>query len=251
MSVQKIKSFFVKNSPLISMGGAGVGYIGAAFLAVRATKKALRKVDEVRENLPVNVQLTKKDIVKLTWKYYIPTVSLGAGSTVLLCYAGASYEKRNRAALAACAISEQALKEFKEAIEEKLSSEQVQEVYDTVAEKKIERAVASHPEIANDSNPDGLYWCLEPIGNHPFRSTETMIMDNISRINMKATSDPFDGEILFEDYCDAIGVERPNLGGCMGWSKERGLIDVYFDVAKYNGIVYHVIRYYKPPHYLK
>lgn len=76
-------------------------------------------------------------------------------------------------------------------------------------------------------------------------------MDTVARVNMKATSDPFDGEIIFEDYCDAIGAERPNLGGCIGWSKERGLIDVYFDVEKYNGIVYHVIRYIKPPHYLK
>ena len=222
MEKGKLKQILAANSPVLALIASGAGYIGTAFLAARATKKAIKWVEASKEQYP-NGKIPKKEIVKHTYKYYIPTVSMGIASTVLLCYAGASYEKRNRAAIAACALSETAFKEFKDAVEEKLTPEQIQEVYERVGENRI---AAATPLPQNNASPDGKYWFLEPIGNHPFRSTPEEVKNSIAELNLKLTSDPFGGYISVEDYCSELRAQSPNLSGKVGWQLKDGMLDI-------------------------
>lgn len=220
MKIDRVKKFFVTNAPLIAMSGAGIGYIGTTFLAIRGTKKAIKIVDDLNKR----GKPTKNQVIKAVWKCYIPMMSMGAASTILLCYAGASYEKRNRAAIAAYAVSERAFKEFREAVEEKLSEDNLEEVYEKIGEKRAsETVIPSNISVG----PDGKNWFLEPIGNHPFRSTESEVKNIIAELNMQLSTDPFDGYLPVEDYCYALGVTAPHLNRKVGWKMSDGFLNVY------------------------
>ena len=86
-----------ESSPTIltCMGVAGV--VGTAVLAVKATPKALALMDaaddekngvHIENYTPPYVPLTKWEVVKVTWKEYIPAVTVGALS--IACIVGAN-----------------------------------------------------------------------------------------------------------------------------------------------------------------
>ena len=225
MKPNKFTQFLSNNSPMLALTGSGAGYVGTVFLTIRATKKAIKKVEQLKAEQPKRI-FTKKEIFKATYKYYIPVLSMGIASMVLLCYAGASYEKRNRAAIAACALSENAFREFKEAVEEKLSDDQLKEVYSKVGEKTI--AAVDTPVPAEPSGgPDGKYWFIEPFGKHEFRSTKEEVLDKIAAIRMRLSGDPWNF-CSIEEYCYDLGVEAPNLNEKVGWNTDIGLPRVDF-----------------------
>ena len=74
-----------KNSPAILIGLGITSAAGAVIFAVKGTIAANKKVEAVKEakaeklkveevdDIPVEVELTKKEIVQATWKCYIPT----------------------------------------------------------------------------------------------------------------------------------------------------------------------------------
>ena len=75
-----------KHSPEILTGIGIAGMTAAAVMAVKATPKALRMVDE--KEIRDGKRLTTGEIVKTTWKCYIPPVVAGVCSAA--CIIGAS-----------------------------------------------------------------------------------------------------------------------------------------------------------------
>ena len=95
-----------KNSPTILTGLAVAGVVTTVVMAVKATPKALEILDQervMREDyserwlVPVE-KITKKDIVKLTWKCYLPSFLMG-GATIAAIIAANSINLRRNAAL--------------------------------------------------------------------------------------------------------------------------------------------------------
>lgn len=251
MNLKSVKTFFKDNGPRISIGTAGVGYIATAFLTVRATKKAVKKIDKLEAALPAGTELTLFDRFKAVWTYYIPAVSSAAGATLLLVSGIVGYEKQLGAAATSLAISENALKELQSALRETLDEDKVKEVYDQVAEKKLETAMSKQSEdILSADAMDGLDWFLEPIGNHLFRSTSSKIKDEISDLNMYITNSAFGEFVSVEDYCDALGVKAPNLQRRLGWNSNNRL-SIWIDSKMYNGIPVGIIVHRNPPDYDK
>ena len=78
MNNQKLAKFFnsvktsvSKHSPEILTGIGIAGMITTTVLAVRATPKALKLIEEKKDELSVD-KLKPIDTVKATWKCYIP-----------------------------------------------------------------------------------------------------------------------------------------------------------------------------------
>lgn len=252
MKLENLKTAAAKNGPRLYIAGAGIGYIGTALLAIRATKKTMKKIEELKEELPEGETLSKKTIAKTCAKYYISTIATATASTILLASAAKSYEERTSAAITAALLNEAALKDLKEVVDEHLDKEKVEEVYKAVTDKQLDRAEAEHKlDVVHDAggSPDGLQWFWEPIGKHPFRSTPSIVCDTIARLNMEASSDPMNGCITVEEYCAALGAEYPELGGNVFWDADSGYIDVGIEPHKRNGVNYQVLYHRNPPHF--
>lgn len=121
---------FNKWSTLLSCVGA-VGTVATAALAVKATPKAMRIIEQ--EEQTINESLTNIDKVKLTWKCYIPAII--AGTTTIACIFGAN--KLNKHALTALMSSyvmlDNSYKEYKN---------KVMELYGEESETRIKEEIA-------------------------------------------------------------------------------------------------------------
>ena len=91
---KNVQTAMSKRSPEILTGIGIAGMITTTVLAVKATPKALEIMGEEQERRKVEGEtkyhelLPAKDIVKLTWKCYIPAVVTGTISVA--CLIGAS-----------------------------------------------------------------------------------------------------------------------------------------------------------------
>lgn len=90
------KVFFKRNASTILTCAGGAGVVATSVMAVKATPKVLRILDQAKEEK--NDKLTKFEIVKMAGPVYIPTFLVGAGT--LACIFGANIlNKRQQAAL--------------------------------------------------------------------------------------------------------------------------------------------------------
>lgn len=92
--MNNFKSFINKNSPVI----LSIIGVGGVILTTGLTIKATIKATELYNSLENKNELTKKDIVRLCWKEYIPTAI--SASTTIVCVLGANYlNQRTKASL--------------------------------------------------------------------------------------------------------------------------------------------------------
>lgn len=105
-----VKKAVEKKSPEILIAFGIAGMITTTVLAVKATPKAMEKIKEVEKNkkeefdrdhgyseLDTMFKLTKPEVVKATWKCYIPAAISGATSIACIVGANTVHSKRNAA----------------------------------------------------------------------------------------------------------------------------------------------------------
>jgi uncharacterized protein YdgA (DUF945 family) len=116
----KAGNYISKNSPAILMGLSLAGVLTTAWLTHKAAEKAL--TDLTVTQMKSGTDLTPKEKVQLTWKYYIPPV-LSCGATLAFIIAGNSVQSRRQAALiTAVSLGETSFSEFKDKMVETLGN---------------------------------------------------------------------------------------------------------------------------------
>lgn len=155
-----VKKAVGKKSPeiLIAFGIAGI--ITTTVLAVKATPKAMEKIKEAEKNkkeefdrdhgyseLDTMFKLTKPEVVKATWKCYIPAAISGAASIACIVGANTVHSKRNAAIATAYKLSEKALTEYKEATIEEVGEEKVKAIKDRVAQKQLDNNPVNDSQV--------------------------------------------------------------------------------------------------------
>ena len=121
----RVGTFAKTNSPVILAGAAAIGVIGVAVSAVKATQKA---DDILQENEIDKEESSTTERLALTWKCYIPTAILTAGT--LACIAGGTAigVRRLAAATLAYEVANGKLTNAKEEIE-KFYEKKVEDLY--------------------------------------------------------------------------------------------------------------------------
>ena len=136
--VKNTKASVSKHSPEILTGIGIAGMIGTTVIAVRATPKALKLLEAERELKAENgEEISKTDIIKTTWKCYIPAAVTGTVSVVCLIGASSVNHKRNAALVTAYTISETAFSEYRDKVIESIGEKKEREIRDEVAKDKI------------------------------------------------------------------------------------------------------------------
>ncbi len=124
--VKGVRTTMIKHSPEILTGIGIAGMITTTVMAVRATPKAIELIEKEKDRQ--NRELLKKaeenghdtcnyierlkpiDIIKTTWKCYIPAAIIGGLSIACLIGANSVNARRNAALATAYTLSESALK---------------------------------------------------------------------------------------------------------------------------------------------
>lgn len=200
-----------KHSPelLVCLGVAG--FIGTVVMAVKATPKAL-EILETEEKIK-GEPLTKKEVVKATWKCYIPT--LVTGGTAIACIFGGTRTsvKRNAALAAAYTASEQSMKLYREKVIETIGDKKEKLVRDEVSKEMIAKNPPQNNQVI--ITPKGKTLCYEPLSDRYFEGDIESIKRGIDRVN-KILRDEMSANV--NDYFYNIGLPANCLGDLTGWS---------------------------------
>ena len=117
MFLKTVKDELVKHSPEILTGLGIAGMFGSIIFTVQATVKATKAVENKKRELNKE-KLNSREIVSVSWKYYIPTVVSFVSGAACVLGSDTITKKRTAAIAAAYSITETALTEYKEKVVE-------------------------------------------------------------------------------------------------------------------------------------
>lgn len=258
---QKAIKFASKQSPKILTGLGIAGMVTTAVLVGKATLKAdLLRQEEIErrnkdllEEAKINgyeecAQITKLapvEIVKTCWKCYAPAVLLGMVSSACLIGANSVSTRRTAALATAYKLSENALSDYREKVIETIGEKEEKEIKSKVNEKKVSENPATKSNIIITNKGNTL--CYECLSGRYFTSDIDSIKKVINELNKNLLKNDY---ISLNDFYLSIGLDTTTLGNLLGWSSEKGLIEVDFD-AKLNdkGQPYIIVDFNIPPKY--
>lgn len=203
-----------KHSPEILTGLGIAGMVSTVVLAVKATPKALLLKDEA--TYEKDAPLTRTEVVKTCWKCYIPTAI--AGTTSIACLVGASAvsAKRNTALAAAYALTETALREYKDKVVEVIGEKKEKAVREAVAKDKMEQNPVSKTEVIVTNKGNAL--CFDPLSGRYFNTDHDKLRKAENEINARMLDE---GCVALNEFYYEIGVDGTSVGENIGWNYNR------------------------------
>ena len=244
-ALKDIPKILKRHSPELLTGIGIAGMIFTTISAVKATPKALQLVDE--REIKEGKRLTNSEIIKTTWKCYVPAAVTGVCSVGCLIGASSVNARRNAALATAYTISETALKEYKEKAVEVVGEKKEQAIRDAVAKEKLEKAHVKEREFIITGK--GETPCFEPLTNACFKADIETIQKAENILNKRMRDEM---QITVNDFLQELGLDPCDdaIGDKMGWDIDKGYIDLDFSSQLVDGIPYLVIGHHNPPRYL-
>ena len=216
----KIGNFLRKHSPEISTALGVGGMIFTTVLAVKATPKALRLLEERKKEEKAD-ELSAVETVKTVWKCYIPSVLTGVFSTFLIVTANSMNLKRNAAITAAYSLSETAFREYKNKVVETIGKRKEEAVRDAVARDRIQRT----PEQEVILTEKGNMLCYDTISGRYFKTDIEKLKASVNELNRQMRDEMF---ISLNDYYYELGLSPTKIGDDLGWNIDKGYIELSF-----------------------
>lgn len=215
-----------KNSPILLTGVAIAGLVTSVIFAVKATPKALELIDEENEKRWKDTSndeepklLTTTNIIKLTWKCYIPTMGMVLTTGACIIGANSINQKRYAALATAYTLSETAFKDYKSKVIETLGKNKEQKLRDDIATDRIKENPPSTNEIIFTGKGEIL--CYESLTKRYFKSDYEQIRRIINDLNDTLLNDGF---VTLNDMFWTLGLSTMKPFDGLGWDVTTGLI---------------------------
>lgn len=242
-----------RHSPEILIGLGITGMIASTVLAVKATPKALSLINKKKTELEVDA-LAPVEVVKTTWKCYVPAAVTGAASIACLIGSNSVNAKRNAALATAYKLSETAFKEYRESTLETVGEKKERSIKDRMSEKQIAEHPVNKTEIIVTGKGQTL--CFDPWSHRYFYSSLDKINRAINKLNHEINTSPFcnDG-VTLNDFYSEIGLPGTATGDGIGWTLRTGLIELYPSAQlvdegeEHEGEPCMVLNFSNPPQY--
>lgn len=219
-----------KNSPSILTALGVGGLLTSIVLAVKGTIKAVEAYEQEMIFRRTNVAykgldplIEPKEVIELTWQFYIPTAVMGLTTAVCIIGANNINLRRNAALASLYSVTETAMREYQE------------KVIETVGEKKEEDIRAEIIQDKLDKNPveeksviitgDGEYLCYDVYSGRYFRSN----VQNLQRAEIEFNQQLMrDGWYSINEFYYLIGLDPIKNGDEIGWIAERNRLELKF-----------------------
>lgn len=241
-SAQKTLS---EHSPEILTGIGIAGMVTTVVLAVKATPKALRLIEEKKHETKTD-ELKPIEVIKVAWKPYIPAAITGVSSIACVIGATSVNASRNAALAAAYKLSETALVEYREKVIETIGEKKERVVRDKVDEEQIKKHPINQSDVIITGGGKTLF--LDSSSGRSFESDIEKIRRIENELNKRMLQEMF-GEVSLNELYDEIGLPPIDIGDKIGWNAEH-LIDIRFGAQMLDdGRVCAVMSHNVPPMY--
>lgn len=233
-----IRTSLYKHSPEILTGIGVAGMVTTTVLAVRATPKALKlmELEKQRQNqellnkaeknntdhCPQISKLKPVDVVKTTWKCYVPSAIIGTASIACLIGASSVHLKRNAVLATAYKLSESALTEYKEKVVETIGEKKERAIRDQIDKDRIKKNPISNCEVIVTQNGETM--CYDHYSKRYFKSSlETIKMAAVT-VSRKLLLESY---VSLNEFYYEIGLPGTDYGEEVGWNTDKvKIIDV-------------------------
>lgn len=228
---KKIGGVILKNSPAILTGISVAGVVTTTIMAVQATPKALELIKEERLERADNDEnfiygstpLPTKDLIKLTWKCYIPTTIMGSLTIACIISAHTVNHKRNAALASLYSLTEKSVREYQAKVIETIGENKERQVRNAVAEQNIKDNPVTTKEVIITGKGEML--CYDTLSGRYFKSDVEKIRQSLNKLSRDLMSDMF---ISLNDVYYELGLSSTKLGDMLGWHIDDGLIEPEF-----------------------
>jgi uncharacterized protein DUF6353 len=224
-TAKHINKVLVDNSPALLTALGVAGTVTTAYLTARAAVTASRWVEEAEQTEKYNYMkgsMDWEDVVRLTWKLYIPAAGVGLSTIMAIVMANRIGTRRTAAMVAAYSISENALIEYRDKVREKWGEKEEKEVRSSIAKDRVERARPEHVVVVSS----GKQLCHEAYTGHFFESTMETIRRAENNINRQLMHENY--ATLSNFYNNVPGMKHTSISDEMGWNNDR-FLEVTFD----------------------
>ena len=231
-----------KHSPEILIGVGIAGMITTTVLAVRATPKAIKLMEEEKKRKKVN-KLKPMQVVKVTWKCYIPAVATGALSVTCIIGANSIHLRRNAVLATAYSLSESALKTYQAKVIETIGENKEKKIHDEIAKDYIRNHPPRDQEIIVTGN--GMTRCYDPHSDRYFWGDIDKIRKLEIQLNKELLTCMY---ISLSDYYDGIGLNHTRDSDDLGWNIDQCPIEFHYSsVLDANDYPCLVVDFYVSP----
>lgn len=208
-------------SPAILTTLGILGVVGTAATAVKATPRALKLIKIRKEELKTD-KLEPMELVRVSWKCYIPSALIGAGTVACIVGIGV-IDRRNQAALtSAYAMLNESYKQYRQA---------AKKVYGDDADNKIHAEMAKDAMIHTsdwgyqvynmdmDSDSEKLLF-YDLTTRRYFTTTMAAVLNAEYHINRNLA---LRGECSLNEWMSFLGLDDVENGDEMGWNVSQSI----------------------------
>lgn len=237
--MSSLSNNMVKHSPELLTGLGITGMITATVLAVKVTPKALILLENEkrRQNREILDAATKNgddccqridklkpiEVVKTTWKCYLPTVISTGLSVACLIGANSVNIKRNAALATAYTLSESALREYRSKVVETIGDKKEQTIRESISKDKLDNDPVSKHKIIRTGNGDTM--CYDAMSGRYFMSDIESLKRAENELNKLMLEEDY---VSLNDLYDRIGLDGIKIGEDIGWHIDHGLMELDF-----------------------
>lgn len=210
------RTSIAKHSPEILMGLGIAGWAVGTVLAVKATPKAVKCIEDA--TYEKEDDLTPLEIVKASWKCYIPAAVTCVAATGCLIGSCSTSLRRHAALATLYKISETAMDEYQEQVVEEIGEKKEKNIRDKVNEKQIEKIPVDQRNIINTGKGTTLF--LDPLSQRYFYSDLEFVRRAENNVNKEILHSIY-GTVNVNEFYDELCLEHTDVGDMVGWNTDR------------------------------
>lgn len=240
--LRKTQKVVTRNAPIILSSVSVVGVASTAILAAKATPKALRLLEQAKEEK--NEELTTFEKVLTVAPAYIPATLVGV-ATVACIFGAHVLNKKQQAALAsAYALLNSSYNEYKEKVKELHGDDGELEIRSELAKDK-----AREQEVQHEDDGKNLFY--DEYSQRFFRATNETVLRAEYELNKEVNTNFY---ATINEFYDMLGLERTDGGDAIGWSSAQmyemywnDWIEFWHEKAETDdGVGFYILHYSEP-----
>lgn len=202
-SCSRTKLYLKHNSPTILTCVSAVGLLATTVMAVKATPKAIKLLDDA--SCEKGEKLSKTEVVITAAPVYIPTAVMGVSTIVCMFGANALNRKQQASLISAYTMLNTSYKEYKN---------KVKELYGYEANKEVVSEIAKD-HYTNDECSGEKQLFYDEYSKRYFESTRERVLFAEYHFNRNYA---LRGYAPLNEFYEFLGVEKIDGGDAVGWS---------------------------------
>lgn len=201
---------YVKTPSIFSCLGFA-GMVSTTILAVRATPKAIRLIEEdsAKKHNGNPRAYSNIEAIKSAWKMYIPSFVTGIFTTFCIFEADSLHRRRQAAIFGSYILLDQSYREYKRKVENVIGKEKETEIRESILRDRYSK----YKEIGPC---DKLLFYIDHYDRF-FERTMLEVQEAEYLINRKFAEE---GCVCLNDLFELLDIPRNNVGAMLGWSQD-------------------------------